>query len=265
MKRSIFIISVSVLMVAAPSYLMGWGRTGHDVVAAIAERHLTDKAKAEIKEILDGKSIIYYTKWMDEVRNTPEYRHTTNWHVSHVDADFTPVIAETHGKYKGDALWGLNNYVLPVLEDYKSYDDSTRATNLKFLIHLIGDMHCPAHIYYNDYRNFYVSIDGKRVSHHKLWDENLIDLVHGWSYSEYADMLDTMDEKEIKEICKGKPEEWVKESAERCRIIYTWIEPELEKNEISQDYKNKAIKLAEYQLVIAGYRLASVLNVLFGK
>ena len=37
-----------------------WGPEGHDVVAAIAEKHLTKKAKKALNELLDGKSIIYY-------------------------------------------------------------------------------------------------------------------------------------------------------------------------------------------------------------
>lgn len=248
---------LSVILVPLESY--GWGRTGHDVVAAIAERHLTDRAKKKIESILGGKSIIYYTKWMDEVRHTPEYGYTTNWHVSHVDEDFRPVIAEKHGKYNGDALWGLRK-VMPVLENYREYDDSTVLVNLKFLLHLIGDMHCPVHIYYQDYNTFYVTIDGERVSYHKLWDGSLLDSVHGWSYSEYADMLDRCSAAQIKDFCKGTFDEWVEDSARRCRVIYSWAGPE---TKIDQDFKNEAIQLAETQLVMAGYRLAHVLNSLF--
>ncbi len=257
-KLKIFLLAVSVLALSSfQGY--GWGRTGHDAVTAIAERHLTRKAKAAVEDILDGKSIIYYSKWMDDVRRTPEYGYTTNWHVGHVDEDFHAVVAEKHGKYNGDCLWGLRK-IMPVLENYKEYDDSTVQVNLKFLIHLIGDMHCPSHVYYADLEEFDVLLGARRLSYHALWDSGLIDSVHGWSYSEYADMLDRAGKKEMEAVCQGSFEDWLEESARTCRCIYDWAGPG---QKIDQDFKNKAIVLAEHQIMIAGYRLASVLNSLF--
>ena len=53
-KLKIFLLAVSVLALSSfQGY--GWGRTGHDAVTAIAERHLTRKAKAAVEDILDGK------------------------------------------------------------------------------------------------------------------------------------------------------------------------------------------------------------------
>ena len=189
MKKILLPVFVMFFMSLSLADSFGWGRTGHDAVAAIAERHLTGKARATVEAILDGKSIVYWSNWMDNVRRTPEYGYTTNWHVSHVDSGFKAVIAEKHGKYNGDCLWGLEK-IMPVLEDYKAYDDSTVQVNLKFLIHLIGDMHCPVHVYYEDKQDFNVVLGSRKTSYHALWDSGLINSVHNWSYSEYADMLD---------------------------------------------------------------------------
>ncbi len=259
MKKIIIIFAV-LAFISSSVEMKGWGRTGHDAVASIADRHLTKKARKEVEKILGGKSIIYYTKWADEVRKTPEFLYTDKWHVNYIDAAGKVVVAEKHGNNDGDAIYGLRNYILPVLEDRKAYDDSTVCVNLKLLIHFIGDMHCPVHIKYEGVTEGDIYIDGKKRPHHKLWDEELIDSVHGWSYTEYADMLSRADKKEIKAICEGTLEDWVEESASRCKVIHSWVEPDFK---VTQDYKNKAILLAERQLEIAGYRLAYVLNELF--
>lgn len=66
-----------------------WGQKGHDVTCAIAQKHLTKKAKKQISEILDGKSIVYWANWMDNASHTPEFRHTSTWHYKNIDADET--------------------------------------------------------------------------------------------------------------------------------------------------------------------------------
>lgn len=45
----------------------GWGKSGHDAIAYIAECNLTPKAKKNIEKYLDGRSIVYYASWMDGV------------------------------------------------------------------------------------------------------------------------------------------------------------------------------------------------------
>lgn len=56
--------------------VFGWGREGHETIAKIAERNLTKKAKKRIEKYLGGHSIVYFAKWMDEYRHTPEYKFT---------------------------------------------------------------------------------------------------------------------------------------------------------------------------------------------
>ena len=58
-------------MLFDPAQAFAWGAKGHDIVAAIAEEHLTPKAKRKIKKLLDGRSIVYYSSWMDNIQNSP--------------------------------------------------------------------------------------------------------------------------------------------------------------------------------------------------
>ena len=67
-KHFIFTLMASMLISTAA---FAWGPKGHDIVAAIAEQNLTSKAKKNLNELLDGKSIVYYSSWMDNIQNSP--------------------------------------------------------------------------------------------------------------------------------------------------------------------------------------------------
>ena len=68
--RRVLVISFAFLVYlwhAGPA--LGKGRLGHRVIAKFAERHLADKARAEIKALLEpGESLADCSTWADEVR-----------------------------------------------------------------------------------------------------------------------------------------------------------------------------------------------------
>ncbi len=86
-----------------------WGRIGHDAICHIAERNLTPKARKTIEGYLGNTSIVYCSSWMDEVRDWPEYRHTTKWHSAYVDESGEPCMGTNFkdGEYRGDAVLEL--------------------------------------------------------------------------------------------------------------------------------------------------------------
>ena len=59
-----------------------WSQKGHDVVAHIAECHLTAAAADSVSAILDGKSAVYWANWLDNASHTPDYAYTKTWHYS---------------------------------------------------------------------------------------------------------------------------------------------------------------------------------------
>ena len=92
MKR-INVLLLSAVMLMSSISAFGWGAKGHDVVAVIAEQNLTSKARKELAKILDGKSIVYYSSWMDNLQNSPDwkggYDKTKTWHYANVDKGLT--------------------------------------------------------------------------------------------------------------------------------------------------------------------------------
>ena len=122
----------------------GWGREGHETIAKLAENNLKPHAKKIVEKYLDNHSIVYYAKWMDEYRRTPEYQETGKWHGVRVDESLNYVPKENGD---GDAVKAIKDAVA-LLKNYKNLPDSTVNVNIKYLLHLVGDMHCPGHIYY---------------------------------------------------------------------------------------------------------------------
>ena len=259
MKRIVLTVLAS-LILCAPSF--GWGREGHETIAKIAENNLKPSAKKKIEKFLGNHSIVYFAKWMDDYRHTPEYGFTTKWHVASVDENLKYVPNEKDG----DAIVGLTQAV-EALQNWKELSDSARALNLKYIIHLVGDMHCPGHIYYaGKNQNFKVKFGGGYVKPvleskiHSVWDMYAIQATRIWSVSEYAQELDRKSPKEKKEMVAGTLVEWFEDNAQRCLFQFDLAKPG---DTLAQDFVNEVMPYLETQMLYAGYRLAAVLNSLF--
>ena len=257
MKR---LLNILVLILIGTTSAFGWGREAHEVIAKIAENNLKPGVRKKVESYL-GHSIVYYAKWMDEYRYTPEYKFTDPWHSCNVDEElkYTP-------RAKGDFIHGLN-YATENLADYRHLSDSAVAFNIKVIVHLIGDMHCPAHIKYQGRdASFKVKFGGDYIKPrvdariHDVWDYYAIQSCRIFSSTEYAAELDRLSNREKKTIAEGTYMDWLHDSAERCLLQFELAHPGAR---LKQDFINAAMPLIETQMLYAGYRLAYVLNTLF--
>lgn len=251
------IVVLMILLLRFSSEVYAWGKTGHDAVAYIAECNLSPVAKKNIEKYL-RHSIVYYASWMDEYRSTAEYKHTTGWHGAPVDESFC--YTDALRREKGDVISELEN-AIELLRDYQNLSDSTVAVNLKYVIHMVGDMHCPVHIQYpNLPMRYNITLNGKEYKYHSVWDTQVLEFAHNWNYMEWQHQLDRCSSAEKAEIAAGSPRDWFHESAVDCRKIYDMAPA----NSIQgKDFLNAAHPLAESQILKAGYRLARILNELF--
>ena len=268
MKRKITYI-LSILMLLNGISAFAWGPKGHDVVAAIAEQHLTKKAKKRISELLDGKSIVYYSSWMDNIQNSPYwedgYYKTKTWHYANVDKGLT---YETMKKNEnGDVVAGLTMLTDQMMNNYDNLTDSMRVDYLKMIVHMVGDLHCPMHA------GRFTDLGGNRTkvmwfrqetNLHSVWDSKMIDSARKWSYSEWRDHLDRKDKKFEKDAIQGTYEEWFMGTVENAAEIYDYVERQ-EKAEpnLSYQFVYDFSPMLEEQLLLGGLRLAHVLNSIF--
>lgn len=257
---------MSIFLFGGSIDVFAWGDKGHDIVAYIAEKHLTRKAKKNLNAILGGKSLVYYSSWLDYVQNSPYwkagYNRTKTWHYFNVDEGYTPQTMSRNPK--GDVLSALN-MVIDSLENHRSeISDSVCLDYTRMLIHLVGDMHCPMHAgRFSDRGGNVLKIKwfNQETNLHVLWDSKLVESVHSWSYTEWQQNIDRYSKSEISKMSAGTPESWFNETWQVTVDIYEHITP---KENYSYKYMYDYAPVVERQLLLAGYRLAALLNRIFG-
>lgn len=253
MKKTLLLAFAALCFVQSA---LAWGKSGHDAVAYIAETHLTKRAKAVIERYL-GHSIVYDASWMDDYRAEPGYEMTNWWHVDYGKGE--PTEDAAGNPLEPNVLRELNR-AIERLRDYRNLDDSTVVVNLRYVIHLVGDMHCPSHVNYQQSR-MRVLFYGVDTQYHALFDGGILDRKHRWGYMEYKHQLDRYSRREREALAAGTPDDWFAESRRECAVIYDWAAPG---DKLGLSFCNKAIGLLDHQLIKASYRLAKVLNELFG-
>jgi len=255
MKRIILLLVV--FLAVKSQDLWAWSSIEHDAITYIAECNLKPGAKKIIESYLEGRSIVYYASWVDHVRKTPEYIYSDTWHMSYVDENFKYMDAANKETYR--CVPALDD-AIAALKNYKSLDPATVALHLKFIIHLVADMHCPSHVAYIHRPSYAVKYNGVDMNYHSVWDYAMLRHSNTWSYSEYQHQLDRFSDSEKKQVMQGTPREWFEQTAKDCIVIYDWAKPG---ENLGVDFMVKARGLGESQIAKAGYRMAYLLNMLF--
>lgn len=255
-----FFLSISLILASLSAF--AWSQKGHDTTAAIAERHLSCKAKATIDSILDGRSIIYWSNWLDNASHTPEYAYTKTWHYKNIDADQSWENAPVNPN--GDIVTAINEQV-GLLKKHSSLDRTQSRLALIILVHLMGDLHQPMHLgHASDLggNRWNVKYFGRNIPLHTVWDSNLVESGHKWSYTEYADQIDRLSPEQVDTIVAGTPDDWGRETFDICTDVYN--QTPVDAN-LSYDYVAQWTPVVETQILRAGRRLASILNSIFGE
>lgn len=238
----------------------GWGQKGHDTTAYIAESHLTPITKAVIDEVLDGKSIVYYSNWLDNASHTPKYAYSKTWHYKNIDSDQT--FEEAPLLESGDVVRAIYEQSEVLQNPYSSKEEKQLA--LKIVVHLLGDIHQPMHLgHASDIggNRHAVKFFGKDSNLHSVWDSSIPESAHKWTYTEWQQQIDrASDEKEREIIYNGTPESWAKETHLIAKEIY---EKTPVGTEISYDYVADWTPVVEEQFLKGGLRLADLLNSIF--
>jgi len=270
--KSLLVAAAIALM---PSPALAWGKTGHRVVAAIADTQLSGLARAHIKEILGGaESLDEAANWPDEMRSAPGafwQKTATPWHYVTLNG-----IIYDHAPPEGDALEALSHFRSVLQDPNASLADKQLA--LRFVVHLVGDLHQPLHVGKccdkggNDVK---VSWFGKPTNLHAVWDSQLID-DEQLSFTELAAKLERhTSETDIISWWDINPRDWISESAEIREQIYANIpspaKPKDKKSkgealpDLSYTYVYKFTPVVERRLQQAGVRLAAYLNDIYSK
>ena len=195
------------------------------------------------------------------MRSNPNWRPYDSWHYVNLPLDVEYPDADV----PEENVVTIIERAVAVLKS-PSADKKMKQFYLKYLIHLVGDIHQPMHTgRYEDYGGSKIPIKFKgrkgtetNTNLHVLWDSNLIDDFK-MSFTEWSNHLENkLGKTEVKQLTVL---DWTFESHWYARDIYKNTPPN---SNLSYDYVYKYHPLVEQRLYQAGVRLGNLLNEIFG-
>lgn len=258
-RHTIKAVLLIMTLMASSVDAFSWGQKGHDITCAIAQQHLTRRASKKIDKLLDGRSIVYWSSWMDTASHTPEYAYTRTWHYKNIDADESYDTATLNEN--GDVVTAINAQI----DALKSgeLDKEHAQIALRMLVHLVGDVHCPMHMAHKSDvggNRWQVQYFGQGKNLHGIWDSDVLESSRKWTYSEWAREVDICDRKAAARIAEGNAYEWGRETFAITTEIYAHTPVG---SKLSYDYVSEWSPVVEQQLLKGGIRLAAILNEIF--
>ncbi|MBS1622222.1 MAG: S1/P1 nuclease [Bacteroidetes bacterium] len=249
------------IAVLAPLTSFCWGVIGHRVVAEIAQHHLTHKAKKELRKIFGKETLAQWANWPDFIKSdtTNTWSHASKWHYVDLPANLTKeeFISDLK-KLPGENLYTQIQAMMKQVADH-SLSIEQRQIALRFLIHLIGDLHQPLHVGRDEDQGgnkIKVFWFDRPTNLHSVWDNALVDFQQ-YSYTEYAGILDIAGKDQIKEWQDSSLEDWFYDSYLLANKIYALTPPDAK---LSYRYNYLFKNDLDNQLLKGGLRLAKVLN-----
>lgn len=241
-----------IILLLSSTLLLGWGKTGHRVIGKIAEENLTPEAKEQITPLLGHSDLARIGNWADDIKSDPKWDHSHDWHYC--------TILEGH-EYEGPESGG--RAVQKVTEFTKLLKNGTLGEEdqldvLRFIVHLVGDLHQPLHVGNgndrggNDVEVFWFY---KETNLHRVWDSQFIDGMQ-YSYTEYAQQIQLgLTPEKKQELLDPDVMSFVNASRSVHDQVY-----DIGDGKLSYEYIYKNRDLLEDRLLKGGYHLAAILN-----
>lgn len=235
-----------------------WGQIGHRTVGHIADGMISKKAQKQVERILGHETLAEVSTWMDEVRSDDNYDYANTWHYCTIPDGIT--YEEAPEQEGGDVIWAIET----IIEELKAGDLNPReeATKLKFLVHLIGDIHQPLHVGNGEDRggnDVKVEYFGDNTNLHSVWDSRMIDSKQ-YSYTEFADWVNHATKEQVAAWQSATVRDWAYESMSYRDEVYDLPE----NGRIYYEYSYKYFDIVKLRVLQAGIRLAGVINDIYG-
>jgi nuclease S1 len=192
------------LLCATSSLSFGWGCSGHQIVALIAEKNLSTNARQAVLDLLSGTPIDPALKrfcaptslgpmadvstWADDFRDKDPT--TGPWHFLDIPliADSKPGASDFCDQ--GCVTKAIDDQLKVLRSPDAKREDKVNA--LMFVIHFMGDMHQPLHVVSNNDRGancvpaaffeLQTKLDDKGNSSpnlHAIWDTSILERIAG--------------------------------------------------------------------------------------
>lgn len=280
------------LTIASVQYTDAWSAEGHQAIGMVTMSSIGSHTATQMKRIMGGKDVVDIVGWAHRVEEKfPETKALHFLHQPiHKQCD-TLTLSDDNCKDNYCLVRSLQHFYgrlsgQPSLMklDYPHGLPLTDSDALKFLVNLIGDLHQPLRLGFQDDAGgknisfFYTDLSGKRkeTTLFDFWDSELIHTVAtenpaywfgGWTHANaLGPRLLAVKEEWEKQPADKKHllfEKWALESLQKaCAFIYSdqKSQPVVSGYEAKTNYEYTAFELIKTQLLIAGARTALVLD-----
>jgi nuclease S1 len=269
-RARIAVLIICLLIAAQAAPALAWGPMGHHLTGRLAERHLTPRARAAVKDLLEpGEMMAAASTWADEHRR--DLPAAGPWH--YVDV---PLNQDRYDdRFAGDVP--EKGCIVPKIREFRavlkdrSRPPEERRFALRFLIHLVEDLHMPLHVGEDHDRggnDTQVRFFDQGTNLHRLWDGDMIARAEADEEKWLADLI-AMDTPEARaKAMAGTVEDWATESLLAAKGAYQdpvtgrRIRPG---TKLGEPYLAKNLPVARRRLYQGGVRLAMVLNEVFAE
>lgn len=251
-----------------------WSGPGHRVIAILTAdilRSETPEVYAEIQRLLELErdarpggndqpsrraTLVSIAGWADHIR--PRRPETGQYHYVEIPFDAAGYDPDRDGrddKYIVNALLRMHR----ILENGGD-PDLERLEALKFLVHLVGDLHLPLHCIGRGDANgnaTLVEMNGEKMKLHHVWDFRIVESF-GMNEKQLAGMLlEKIRAADTAALATGTVTDWVNESHHIGRLHGYSFQPGAG---ISSEWLASVRPVAELQLMRAAVRLARLLK-----
>jgi hypothetical protein len=263
---------LALLALASTERVQTWGGQGHRLVGLLAAERLTAIARRNVTWLLGPETLADVSSWADQYL-VGNYQ-TFYWHFLNIPGEATSydrdrdcprqpgVGSDTRADKWRDCAVDRILYNKERLAD-TTLDRADRATALKFLVHVVGDLHQPFHALGVGHggNDIPVSVFGSDTcgnspcNLHGVWDSGLI-AHRGLDDERYLSALrDLIGQSRWQGQPAGTPAEWAMQSHDLGNAAL--VSPH---GRVDEAYYRAQIPIVDRRLALAGVRLAALLN-----
>lgn len=283
------ILLSSIYILCSASTVFAWGDLGHQTVAEIAQRQLSAKAKVMVYDLIGHGPMAEAAIYPDLVRSDEDYKEFAAYHFIEIDprwGSYDKIPAALKEKHDANSL--IASIPTKIFENIFSgpkYDKLQRQDLMRYLIHLVGDVHQPLHVGngYDRGANWcQVSYplpeskcdcgnNTKNTNLHSFWDSTLVDYsftakktknpaykMPSWKgYSELADLImNDYNLNDFKKFTQDAPATWYKES----QSLHSKVYPNGSADPASHTFCQSLVKDENGQVVKDGFGVAKIVK-----
>ncbi len=283
--RRFLLASAALAIMALPAPAFAWGNEGHETIALIARSYLTPDVRAKVDALLasdpdtlTAPDMASRATWADAWRNSG-HRETAPWHFTDIELASPDLRSACFGfpaPVNPASAGPVQDCVVDKVREFSAELASPgtpqpeRLLALKYLLHLVGDLHQPLHSSDNQDRGgncVLVSAGGTRnVNLHAWWDTVVVGELGADPVALAASLRARITPAQAAQWRTGEAGTWAQEAfgVARTTVYKIGSQPGCNRDvapiPLPAGYDAAARTAAALQLERAGVRLAALLN-----